>query len=81
LPGRDHWGKVQTVFLAGGGVPGGAVLGSSDRTGGYPAAEPRTPEDLAATIYNALGLPKTAAWRDPADRPHFLYQGEPMFGK
>jgi hypothetical protein len=80
LPGRDHWGRVQTVFFAGGGTPGGAVVGSSDRTGGQPATEPRTPEDLGATIYHALGLPRTAAWRDPAGRPHAVYDGEPIFG-
>jgi hypothetical protein len=79
LPGRDHWGRVQTVFLAGGGVPGGTVVGSSDRTGGHPASDPQTPEDLGATIYHALGLPQTAAWRDPSNRPHFLYKGKPMF--
>ena len=37
LPGRDHWGAVQTVFFAGGGVRGGTVVGSSDQNGGYPA--------------------------------------------
>jgi hypothetical protein len=79
LPGRDHWGAVQTVFFAGGGVPGGTVVGSSDRIGGYPATEPQTPENLGATIYHALGIPATAAWRDPADRPHFIYGGEPIF--
>src|SRR5262249_31511172 len=36
LPGRDHWGAVQTVFFAGGGVRGGTVIGSSDRIGGFP---------------------------------------------
>jgi hypothetical protein len=81
LPGRDHWGAVQTVFFAGGGVPGGTVVGSSDRIGGHPATEPQTPENLGATIYAALGIPRTAAWRDPADRPHFIYGGEPIFGK
>ena len=81
LPGRDHWGAVQTVWFAGGGVPGGTVVGSSDKIGGYPASEPQTPENLGATIYQALGIPATAAWRDPAERPHFLYQGEPIFQK
>jgi uncharacterized protein (DUF1501 family) len=80
LPGRDHWGRVQTVFFAGGGVPGGTVVGSSDRNGGEPATDPRTPEDLGATIYHALGIPETAAWHDPADRPHFVYHGKPIFG-
>jgi hypothetical protein len=80
LPGRDHWGAVQTVFLAGGGVRGGTVIGASDRIGGYPAADPITPEDFAATIYHALGLPPTAAWNDDADRPHHIYYGEPIAG-
>jgi hypothetical protein len=80
LPGRDHWGKVQTVLLAGGGVTGGRVVGSSDRIGGYPRSEPQTPENLAATIYQALGLPATVAWHDPQDRPHYVYRGVPIAG-
>ncbi len=78
LPGRDHWGAVQSVFLAGGGVQGGRVLGSSDQKGEYPATDPRKPEDFAATIYNALGLPSSVKWYDPVERPHFLYHGKPM---
>jgi len=80
LPGRDHWGAVQTVWLAGGGLKGGRVIGSSDKTGGYPHTDPQTPENLAATIYHGLGLPATAAWRDPNDRPHFIYHGDPIPG-
>jgi hypothetical protein len=80
LPGRDHWGAVQTVFFAGGGVKGGQVIGSSDRIGGYPASSPQTPENMAATIYRSLGIPPTAAWHDEADRPHHIYNGEPIAG-
>jgi uncharacterized protein (DUF1501 family) len=80
LPGRDHWGAVQTVWLAGGGVKGGRVVGSSDKNGAYPATDPQTPETFAATIYNALGVPKTAHWRDAEGRPHFVYYGEPIPG-
>jgi hypothetical protein len=80
LPGRDHWGAVQTVWLAGGGVPGGRVIGSSDKNGAYPSLDPQTPENLAATIYAALGIPKTAAWHDAEGRPHFVYHGEPIAG-
>ena len=40
LPGRDHWGGVQTVFFAGGGTRGGMVVGSSDKIGGHPATDP-----------------------------------------
>ena len=77
-PGRDHWGAVQSVFLAGGGVRGGKVVGSSDKNGGHPATEPQTPENFAATIYNALGLPDTTAWIDAEARPHHIYMGKPM---
>ncbi len=79
-PGRDHWGAVQSVFFAGGGIRGGTVIGSSDKEAGYPAADPQTPENMAATIYHALGLPKTAAWYDDTDRPHHIYHGEPIPG-
>jgi Protein of unknown function (DUF1501) len=78
LAGRDHWGHVQTVLLAGGGVEGGRVVGSSDRIGAFPRDEPQTPENLAATIYQSLGLPPTAAWHDAQGRPHFIYHGEPI---
>ena len=80
LPGRDHWGAVQSVWLAGGGIEGGRVIGSSDKIGGYPAADPQTPENLAATIYDALGLPNEVAWHDELGRPHHIYHGEPIRG-
>lgn len=76
--GRDHWGAVQTVFVAGGGVPGGTVVGSSDKEGAYPAADPQRPENLAATIYHALGIPETAAWKDEFNRPYHIYHGDPI---
>jgi uncharacterized protein (DUF1501 family) len=81
LPGRDHWGRVQTVFFAGGGAPGGVVVGASDRNGGVPATEPKMPEDFGATIYHALGIPSAATWDDAGGRPHNIYYGEPIFGK
>src|SRR5579872_6327143 len=75
LPGRDHWGAVQTVFFAGGGVRGGTVVGSSDKIGAFPATHRQTPENMAATIYRALGLPPTIAWHDELNRPHHVYHG------
>lgn len=78
--GRDHWGAVQSVFFAGGGIRGGTVIGSSDRIGAYPASNPHNPENMAATIYHALGIPATAMWRDALDRPHHIYHGEPIPG-
>jgi hypothetical protein len=78
-PGRDHWGAVQSVFLAGGGVRGGRVVGVSDKNGGYPIDAPQTPENFAATIYDALGIPKTAHWPDAEGRPpgHLLGSHRP----
>jgi len=78
--GRDHWGAVQSVFFAGGGVQGGRIIGSSDKIGGYPASDPQKPENMAATIYNALGIPDTAAWYDEANRPHHIYHNLPIPG-
>lgn len=79
-PGRDHWGAVQTVFFAGGGVRGGTVIGSSDAHGAHPASQPQKPENMAATIYHALGIPATAVFHDEVDRPHAIYHGEPIPG-
>ena len=79
-PGRGHWGAVQSVLLAGGGVRGGNVIGASDRIGAYPELDPQRPENLAATIYDALGIPRTAVWHDAVDRPHHVYHGSPIPG-
>jgi hypothetical protein len=80
LPGRDHWGAVQTVFFAGGGIRGGTVVGSSDKIGAFPATQRQTPENMAATIYHSLGLPETVAWYDDLNRPHHIYYGDPIAG-
>ena len=56
------------------------MIGASDRIGGYPVADPQTPENLGATIYRALGLPATVAWHDRLNRPHQGYQGPPIAG-
>ena len=79
-PGRDHWGAVQTLFFAGGGIRGGNVVGSSDKVGGYPASDPQKPENMAATIYSGLGIPRDAVLADEVDRPHNLYLGPPIAG-
>lgn len=54
--GRDHWPNVFSVLLAGGGVQGGQIIGSSDALGEFPKERPVTPSDLAATIYALLGI-------------------------
>ena len=76
--GRDHWPDCYSVFLAGGGVSGGAVYGASDRLGAYPARDPATPGDLAATIYWRFGIDHAAEIHDQTGRPHRLAAGEPI---
>jgi hypothetical protein len=80
LPGRDHWGAVQTVFFAGGGVKGGTVIGESDRLGAFPQTAKQTPENMAATLYQALGIPRQASWHDVTNRPFFVYHADPIEG-
>lgn len=77
-PGRDHWGPCQSLWFAGGGVPGGVVVGASDKNGAFPSADPQTPESLAATIYQALGIPRDAVWHDVAGRPNQVYLADPI---
>jgi hypothetical protein len=76
--GRDHWPYCYTVLFAGGGVPGGAVYGSSDKTAAFPSENPVSPEDVAATIYSALGVDPTTELRDPLDKPYTLSAGTPI---
>ncbi len=77
-PGRDHWGPLQTIMFAGGGVRGGTIVGSSDSIGGHPHECPKTPEDVAATIFSALGIPEDAIYQDITGRPHPVYLGRPV---
>jgi hypothetical protein len=76
--GRDHWPDCYSVLLAGGGVSGGAVYGASDRLGAYPASDPVTPGDLAATIFWRFGLDHSAEIHYQTNRPHRLAAGEPI---
>ncbi len=80
LPGRDHWGAAQSVWLCGGGVQGGRVIGATDAIGAYPIDQPVRPEDFAATLYHALGIPASAQWHDNQRRPHQIYHGQPIAG-
>lgn len=76
--GRDHWPDCYTALLAGGGVTGGAVHGASDRIGAYPALDPATPADLAATIFWRFGIDPATEVTDQTGRPFRLTEGEPI---
>ena len=79
-PGRDHWGAVQTVWFAGGGVQGGRIVGSSDADGGQPKDNPQKPENMAATMFEALGIPRDRHWTERRGRPHPVYSAGPIEG-
>jgi len=76
--GRDHWGHVFSFALAGAGISGGQVFGSSDRQGGYPRDGRIEPQDLTATILHLLGVGHEATFHDAVHRPHAATLGTPI---
>lgn len=78
--GRDHWGPVMTSLFAGAGVNGGTVIGETDAIAAYPTAEPQNVENVAATVYDTLGIPQNAHWLDVDGRPFELYRADPIEG-
>jgi hypothetical protein len=76
--GRDHWPQCFSVVLAGGGIRGGQVYGSSDKAAAYPASDPVTPGDLIATLYHCLSVDPRTVIHDLQNRPYVLADGEPL---
>jgi uncharacterized protein (DUF1501 family) len=74
--GRDHWGHVYSVALAGGGVRGGVVHGASDSIAGYPREGRVQPWDLSATVFHSLGFDPETMIQDQFGRPMALSKGE-----
>jgi uncharacterized protein (DUF1501 family) len=67
--GRDHWPKVFSIALAGGGVKRGLVYGSSNATASEPEEDPVSVEDLFMTVYHCLGINADKELMAPGDRP------------
>ena len=67
--GRDHWTVCFPAVLAGAGIRGGITYGSSDAKAAYPDEHPTRPEDLSATIFQALGIDPQMRIPDPQGRP------------
>lgn len=67
--GRDHWARVMSMVMAGGGLRHGQVIGSTDSKGYDIASRRVAPGDLAATVFHHLGIEQNAAWIDPQGRP------------
>lgn len=76
--GRDHWGQVFSMMMAGGGIRPGVVHGSSDKLGAYPETDQVGPEAIHATIYHCLGIPPTVEITDRLARPLRACEGEPI---
>jgi Protein of unknown function (DUF1501) len=74
--GRDHWGHVFSVALAGGPVRGGQVYGASDRIGAQPEDGRVQPQDLTATLFHCLGIRPDSEIRDALGRPVPISRGE-----
>jgi len=77
-PGRKHWAGCYSAVLAGAGVRGGTVYGSSDRNAAYPQSDPLTPGDFTATLFHALGIDPSGHYTDPANRPFRVATGDPI---
>ncbi len=73
--GRDHWPKVFSVVLAGGGIKKGTIYGSSDATASEPDEKPLSVEDFATTIYHQLGIVADKELMAPGDRPIEIVDG------
>jgi uncharacterized protein (DUF1501 family) len=73
--GRDHWPKVFSVVLAGGGFQRGLIYGASDATAAEPASDPIEPPDLFATLYHLLGIDYEKRLMAPGDRPIDIVRG------
>ena len=73
--GRDHWPQVMSMLVAGGGSRGGQVIGATDRRGGAIQQRPLGPSDLAATVFEHLGINPYDHWINPSGRPTALVEG------
>lgn len=76
--GRDHWSFCYSIVMAGGGIRGGQVYGSSDRGAAYPSTNPVGPQDIAATIFHCLGINPRAEMTDQQGRPLVVSNGIPV---
>ena len=77
--GRDHWPQVNAAWLAGGGIRGGQVVGSTNRLGEHAKDRPVTFQEVVATLYHNLGIDVSSVTvRDPAGRPQYPVDQRPM---
>jgi hypothetical protein len=68
-PGRDHWASAMSILFAGGGTPGGQVIGATDRLGHSAVERVLSPENFVSTIYRKLGIDPAKHYYTPSGRP------------
>ena len=76
--GRDHWPHAYSVLWAGGGANGGQIIGSTDEHAAFVKDRPLKPDDLSATLYEALGIPHDTRLPDIGGRPRAISEGTPI---
>ena len=75
--GRDHWPQAQSILIAGGGYPGGQIIGSTNSKAEHPTSRPVKPADFNAIVYHALGLKPDDTIKDVTGRPvHLAPKGQ-----
>lgn len=73
--GRDHWPHAMSILMAGAGIPGGQVVGATDRNGAYANDNVHSPEDFAASLYTKMGIDPHQIFHNTAGRPVPLVNG------
>lgn len=76
--GRDHWTSCMSILMAGGGIRGGQVYGSSDKLAEFPAANPTSPEDIAHTVFHSMGIHDLTAYEAEGRPVHLMAEGHPL---
>lgn len=76
--GRNHWQWCWSMALAGGGIQGGRVIGKSNEDAGHPDGEGFFPNDIAATIFHAMGIKSSTELHDYEGRPFYVNDGTPI---
>jgi uncharacterized protein (DUF1501 family) len=71
-PGRDHWSNAMSILFAGGGTPGGQVIGATDRKGYAAIERVLSPENFVSTVYRKLGIDPDKMYYTPQGRPVHL---------
>lgn len=79
--GRDHWPNAMSVMMAGAGIPGGQIVGATDRNGAYASDNIYAPEDFAASLYTKMGIDHRQILHDKAGRPVPLVKGGNVIGE